>query len=312
MNLKQEQAGRLRTSLVLQHCIFALALVLLAGGVPRAAQAAGIDFPAIGTPGQSYPGKFVWFDLATDDLPSEREFYGAVFGWQFQPVNNAPASYTLAENAGLNIAGMFAYPRPAGAAAGARWVVLISVADADRAADYVKQHGGTVISPPASLPGRGTHALFRDPQGAVFGVLQSATGDPPDSEVDDGDFFWVDLLTTEPGKAADFYQGLAGYELSEEPTDTGGTRIVLAAGGYARAGVAPLPPGVKQPGWLPYILVDDVAATLQAVRKAGGKVLVNPRQQLLGGNLAVIADPSRGVLGIVNWVGPAPVAEAAQ
>jgi predicted enzyme related to lactoylglutathione lyase len=80
------------------------------------------------------------------------------------------------------------------------------------------------------------------------------------------------------------------------------TRAVLASGGYARAGIAPLPAAVKQPGWLPYVLVDDVAGTLQRVRAAGGKVLVEPRAELLDGNLAVIADPRGGVLGIVNWL----------
>jgi predicted enzyme related to lactoylglutathione lyase len=88
-------------------------------------------------------------------------------------------------------------------------------------------------------------------------------------------------------------------------------RAVLASGGYARAGIAPLPASVKQPGWLPYVLVNDVAATLAKVRAAGGRVLVEPRAELLDDNLAVIADPSGGVIGIVNW-SPTNVAGPAQ
>jgi predicted enzyme related to lactoylglutathione lyase len=260
------------------------------------------SFPPIGMPGQQHPGKFIWFDLVTDDLTAARDFYGAVFGWKFRPVAGAPASYTVVEHAGRNIAGMFVHAPPQGATSTARWLALISVKDPAAATRYVESQGGSVIVPPATFAGRGTHVLFRDPQGAVFGVLKSESGDPADTPVDDGDFFWLDLLARDPKKAAEFYQGLAGYEVSLREVGPGVTRAVLAAGGYSRAGIAFLPAAVKQPGWLPYILVDDVAGTLNKVRAAGGKVLVEPRADLLESNLAVIADPRGGVLGIVNWV----------
>jgi hypothetical protein len=278
--------------------------VLASGG------AAALDFPPIGVAGQYRPGKFVWFDLVTTDLAAARRFYGAVFGWQFRTAGEAPASYTLVQDAGQNIAGMFLHTPPPGATRGARWLSLISVDDPAKVVGYVEQHGGTVLVPPATIAGRGTHVLFRDPQGAVFGVLKSASGDPADTPVADGDFFWVDLLTPDPARAAEFYRGFAAYDVSERELGPGVTRAVLASGGYARAGIASLPAAVRQPGWLPYILVEDVAGTLDKARAAGGRVLVEPRADLLDGSLAVIADPSGGVLGIVNWI-PARDAEPA-
>jgi len=280
-----------------------IVLLVLAGGAIADEPA----FPPIGTAGQYHPGKFIWFDLVTNDLSAARHFYGAVFGWQFRTIGAAPASYTLIEDAGQNVGGMFMHAPPPGATASARWLALISVNDPAQAVRYVEQHGGKVIVPPATIAGRGTHALFRDPEGAVFGVLRSDSGDPADTPVADGDFFWVDLLAPHPAQAAEFYQGLAGYEVSVREVGPGVKRAVLASGGYARAGITPLPAPVKQPGWLPYVLVDDVAATLDKVRAAGGRVLVEPRAELLDDNLAVIADPSGGVLGIVNWT-PANVA----
>jgi predicted enzyme related to lactoylglutathione lyase len=287
-----------RSPMIARLRLLARAILLLAftGGA-----AAAPVFPPIGVPGQQHPGKFVWFDLVTDDLPAARNFYGAVFGWQFRAVAEAPASYTVISHAGRNIAGMFEKAPPPGASSTARWLALISVGDPAKVARYVEQQGGSVIVPPATFAGRGTHVLFRDPQGAVFGVLKSESGDPADTPVADGDFFWLDLLARNPAKAAEFYRGLAGYEVDEQQLGTGMARAVLASGGYARAGIAPLPAPVKQPGWLPYILVDDVPGTLQKVRAAGGKILVEPRADLLDGNLAVIADPRGGVLGIVDW-----------
>jgi predicted enzyme related to lactoylglutathione lyase len=135
----------------------------------------------------------------------------------------------------------------------------------------------------------------------VFGVLKSASGDRPDTPVETGDFFWVDLLAPDPAKATEFYIGLAGYEASDREVNAGVKRVVLSSGGYARAGIVPLPPPVKRPGWLPYVLVDDVADTLQKATAAGGRVLLQPRADLLDSNLAVIADPRGGVFGVVHW-----------
>ena len=247
-----------------------------------------------------YPGKFVWFDLVTDDPAALRQFYGAVFGWQFSTVGKPPASYALIENAGDSIGGMFYHARPAGASSSARWLSLISVPDPAESVRYVEQHGGTVIAPLATIAGRGTHALFRDPQGAVFGVLKSESGDRPDTPVEIGDFFWVDLLAPEPAKATEFYSGLADYEASDREANANVKRLVLSSEGYARAGIVPLPAPIKQAGWLPYVLVNDVAGTLQKATAAGGRVLLQPRPDLLDGNLAVIADLRGNVFGVVH------------
>ncbi len=250
------------------------------------------------------PGKFVWFDLVTDDSDAAKRFYGAVFGWRFRPVEGAPESYLAIENGGTAIGGVFVPGRRGGSTAAARWIALMSVENIHRAVRYVGQSGGTVVVPPRTVAGRGTYALCRDPEEALFGLITSETGDPADAPVDTMDFFWMDLLARQPETEAQFYQGLAGYEVSVEPLGTGGSRVMLASGGYARAGVVLLPPSVKEPGWLPYVLVDDVAAVLRKVAQEGGTVLLAPRPELLDGNLAVIADPRGGVLGIVKWDKP--------
>jgi predicted enzyme related to lactoylglutathione lyase len=253
-----------------------------------------------GAPGRSHPGKFIWFDLATDDPAGARAFYGTVFGWTFRPVDNAPASYTLIEGAGGKVGGLFRQSRPAGAPIGSRWISLISVADPSIVAQRARDRGGRVVVAPVAVPGRGTHAVLRDPQGAVFGVLAASGGDPADDPVEDGGVFWLDLFAAEPHKAAAFYSDLIGYESSEVAVG-GRKRWLLAAGGIARAGVVSLPPGTRSPGWLPYVLVDDVPSTLARVRENGGRIVVAPRADLVDGRVAVFADPNGGVVGIVDW-----------
>jgi uncharacterized protein len=265
-----------------------------------AAHAAPIPGPDSGN-GERRPGKFIWFELVTDDFASASAFYQSVFGWRFLPLPGAPASYTLVQNDGTRVAGMFVHEPGKSSARGARWLTLISVPDVSAAAHYAVKHGGGIVSAPARIEGRGTHALLRDPEGALFGVLRTQSGDPPDTPVEDGDFFWIDLFAREPGRAAAFYSGLAGYEISQRESNAGFTRLVLQSQGFARAGIVPRPAELKQSGWLAYVLVGDVASTLAKVAAAQGKVLVKPDPKLLDGNVAVIADPLGGVLGIVNW-----------
>ena len=245
------------------------------------------------------PGKFVWLDLATENPASARAFYGEVFGWRFRDVEGAPASYALIENDSGKVAGVFRHARPAGAKVGARWLAIMSVRDPQAAARLARERGGQVLLEPKAVRGRGTHAVLRDPDGAVFGVLATEGGDPPDAPVEDGDVFWLDLFAPDPARAARFYADLAGYDVSVGEV-AARRRTVLATDGIARAGIAQLPAG-NQPAWLAYILVDDVAAALERARKAGGRVVMPPRADLLAGNLAVIADREGGVIGVVNW-----------
>lgn len=258
-----------------------------------------------GAAGRSLPGKFIWFDLATEDPAGARAFYGTVFGWKFREVRESASPYALIEHAGGKVGGLIWVKRPKGAVAGARWLSLISVGDPARAARYVREAGGKVLVEPDAVPGRGTHAVFRDPEGAVFGVLAAEQGDPSDAPVADGDVFWLDLFARDAAKAARFYAGLAGYEVSEPDRGAGIPRWILATGGYARAGIAALRSEATKPGWLPYILVDDVPGTVRRALQAGGRVVVMPRADLLHGNVAIIADPQGGVVGVVNWDAPA-------
>ena len=254
-----------------------------------------------GLRGTSLPGKCVWLELATEDPAAARAFYSSVLGWKPRAASSSPVAYTIFENGSGKVAGVFRHARPEGAATGARWLALFSVDDAQHAAQRVRERGGEVLVAPRRVDGRGTHAVFRDPDGAVFGVLATEDGDPPDTPVETGDVFWLDLFAPDPSKAAAFYAAIAGYAVDVGEV-AGRQRTLLSSRGIARAGVARLPRGTERATWLPYILVDDVPATLERTRRAGGRVVMAPRADLLAGRLAVIADPQGGAIGILEWV----------
>lgn len=283
-----------------------LLLLLLGASFPYQFAFSAPTLPPLNNPasGKQLTGKFVWFDLATLNLEQQKSFYGAVFGWTFQTISNTDDQYTLVKNGSRNVAGMFSFKPREGVTTGAAWVGLMSIDDPAKAAEFVKTNGGVIHSEPKAIAKRGTYALLVDPEGALFGVLKSESGDPPDTEVAIGDFFWMDLFAREPSKAGKFYQQVAGYELSKGEVKEDVDRVILTSHGKSRAGVVPLPEDANRAGWLPYIRVADVDATLKKVTAAGGFIMVEPTPELLDGNLAIFADPQGGVMGIVKWVEP--------
>lgn len=281
-------------------CLLLLVVVL----VPAAAGAQQLPPINVAHSGAALTGKFVWFDLVTDDLGATARFYTELFGWRVEPLEESPEPYAIVTSGGRRIAGMLERARARNTGS-ARWVSLISVPNVIQAVQFAESRGGRILVAPAAVPRRGTHAILRDPQGAVFGVLRSTSGDPPDIALASGMFVWAELLTGDPAAAARFYQGLAGYDI-ERDRAAGVDHLLLRAGPYLRAGIADLPPSVETPGWLPFVQVDDVLGTIGRAVIAGGKVLLSPRPDLLDGRLAVLADPRGGVLGVIDAIATEP------
>jgi predicted enzyme related to lactoylglutathione lyase len=157
--------------------------LLSAGAAAGAAAEPKMYWPPITDPptGTYTPGKWVWAELLTRDVGRAADFYGKIFGWTFEtygPKDDAK-TYTLVSSGGTPIAGMvFMNPGDRTLKPDARWVGLVSVTDVKLAEGRVINAGGKVLMGPRPLGTRGDAALFADPEGGIFGVLHSATGDP--------------------------------------------------------------------------------------------------------------------------------------
>jgi predicted enzyme related to lactoylglutathione lyase len=196
---------------------------------------------------------------------------------------------------------------PAGEHRQPAWLTYVSVRDVDAAARAALQDGGKLLFAPHSFPDRGREAVLADPQGAVFAVLASSSGDPPDLLADPGEWIWSSLITTDPATDAGFYQKVFGYEVFERPPGKDTQHFILASEGYARASVNSLPPGHPHihPRWLNYVRVDDVTAMVAKVLALGGRVLVAPRVDRNGGRIALVADRLGAPFGLLQWSGAA-------
>ena len=246
------------------------------------------------------PGKFIWADLVTYDLAAAREFYFSLFNWRFDEFGN----YTVAYNEDRPICGMFHRKRPEGhPEATSRWFGYISVPNVKRAQRSVTEAGGRVLQEPRKVPGRGEQAVFADPEGALFGVMKSISGDPEDFLAANGDWIWIQLLANDAKKSSDFYRGVAGYEVVENKEPNRVSDFVLTSKGYARATVRMIPTanGNVKPSWLPFVRVPEIQSAVKRTEELRGTVLIHPKPELLKGKVAVIADPTGAALGIMEW-----------
>ncbi|MFD7324058.1 VOC family protein [Streptomyces sp. NPDC059875] len=125
------------------------------------------------------PGSLSWTELYTSDAAAAKEFYGGVFGWQFNDMElpGGGGTYALITPAGLPEermhGGLMELPEENLALAGGRpyWHPVFAVADCDATVAKVVESGGSVQMGPEDAEGVGRLAVCLDPSNADFVVL---------------------------------------------------------------------------------------------------------------------------------------------
>jgi predicted enzyme related to lactoylglutathione lyase len=252
---------------------------------------------------EHHVGKVIFVELVTPDLAAAKQFYAGLFGWTFRDIQAGETEYAEASLDGRPVAGLIHKELPSGMHRQPAWLSFIAVKDADATESIALQHGAKVLFEPHSIPDRGREAVFADPQGAIFAILASSSGDPSDVLAVPGEWIWSSLITTDPDTGAAFYQALFNYEVYEVSSDEGTEHLMLASDNYSRASVNSLPankPGVHS-HWLNFVHVEDAVMMTKKVVALGGRVLVEPRLDRDGGKVAVVADPQGATFGLLEW-----------
>jgi predicted enzyme related to lactoylglutathione lyase len=275
---------------------------LLGVGFPAVARAA--DLPALNDPAtkEAHPGKFVWAELHTADTTGATKFYTGVFGWTAAAVDQPRAAYTVLSNGNHPVAGVrqrYASATPHAA----RWINYIAVTDIGAALSIIAKAGGVVRAPARDFPQIGSLAIFTDNEGAPVGLIHSSSGDSADNEPGLGDWNWFHLAARDPQAAADFYRQVFNYDVTPDSRMGKKTELLFSSGAFNRAGVSPLADraGAK-PGWLGVVRVANLDETLTTAAALGGEVVVAAHDAALGSRFAVIADPTGGIVGVVEYV----------
>lgn len=250
--------------------------------------------------GTYHVGKFVWFDLLTNDVSGTKRFYGELFNWEFEADPSDDADYATIKKNGTPIGSVIYLKRLDEKVSESRWLSYLSVPDVDRAAELIRHGQGVILKEPMDLPDRGRIAVVRDPQGAILALIRAKDGDPPDVDLEVGKWMWNELWTTDVDAAITFYKTLVGLKPETIDISMGDTYHQLKQAESIRAGVVLIPWEDVNPNWLPYVAVSDLSATIANAKALGGKVLIEPDDTTSDDSVAVIADPSGAALAIQN------------
>jgi predicted enzyme related to lactoylglutathione lyase len=269
-----------------------------------ATPARAAKFPALNTPAttEHRPGKLVWADLFTADPDGATRFYCGLLGWTAEPLSRWGKSYTVFSNAGAPVAGLS--PRSVqGSNHPSRWIGYFAVIDIDATLAAMAKDGGTVRAPSRNFPDRGRQAIASDPDGVPIGVLQSSSGDAPDTEPTPGSWNWFELYVKDPTATSAYYHASLGFDVAPEVNSDRKSDFVLSSAGHARGGIAPQPDGADvKASWLGVIRVADLDKTLAKVAGLGGEVLVPPHSVEFGSRFAIILDSTGGTVGLVQYM----------
>jgi uncharacterized protein len=243
-------------------------------------------------------GRFVWFELLTSDPDAAPGFYSPVTGWGTAPFPG-PTPYTMWTSDGVPLGGMMKLPTDTKSPP--HWLAHISTPNVDGTVDQAVDLGARVLVPATDIPTVGRFAIMTDPHGASFAVY-AAEGDAPghDGEAQLREFSWHELATHDYPAAFRFYERLFGWEkgsamdMGEAATyQTFSRKGVLLGGIFNASPQMPAPPG-----WLHYVLVDDVNRAIAAVKSGGGQVLHGPIEVPGGDWIAQCMDPQGAMFAV--------------
>lgn len=266
---------------------WAVAVILLVAGCSEIEPPLLPALPATSPPSYT-AGRIVWADLLTSDIEAAEQFYGPLFAWTFEKTK--ADDYRLVAADGGSIAGFVENDQDGEGEA--IWLPYLSVPDVDRSSREAASALGRILMKPKNAPDRGRVSVVTDGEGAVIVLLQSFNGDPPPRPTPLGGILWWDLWTHDPSAAARFYGKVAGLKTETLERKDGSTRQVLGRGTTVTGGLVKLPWDDAHSNWLPYVRVDDVAATTRRAVQLGGTVIARTE------DTAVLQDPEGAALGI--------------
>ena len=157
------------------------------------------------------PGVPCWVDTAQPDPEAAAEFYGGLFGWEFEKMMppDSGGQYFMGRIRGGDVAGVGSIPE--GMPPMAMWNTYIWVDSAEETTEKVRAAGGNVLMEPFDVMGAGHMAVFADPEGAVFMVWQAAGTRGAQVVNEHGALNFNGLNTRDVEGAKAFYSAVFGW-----------------------------------------------------------------------------------------------------
>lgn len=118
-------------------------------------------------------GAVTWFDLTVKNAEEIRDFYSKVVGWKSSPVNMAGyQDYNMNKPGDNETVTGICHAKGGNANLPSKWLMYITVENADESAKKCTELGGKIISGPKDMAGYGRFCVIEDPAGAVCALFE--------------------------------------------------------------------------------------------------------------------------------------------
>jgi uncharacterized protein len=274
------------------------------------------------------PGVPCWIDIAEPQPRAALDFYGGLFGWEFEDrmPAEAPGSYFVATLRGKDVAAIGSQPE--GMPPAPAWNTYVWVESADAAAAGAKSAGGSVLTEPFDVLDAGRMAVLADPEGAAISVWQANQHRGAQLVNEPGTWNFSGLNTHDVDGARAFYHAVFGWEADDvDPGTQQGT--MFRRPGYgdhlaerdpdlrrrqadqdapegfedAVAWLMPMADENQSPHWSITFAVDDADAVAAKTAELGGRVLAPPMDAPFV-RFTVVSDPQGAVFTASKYVPP--------
>jgi predicted enzyme related to lactoylglutathione lyase len=240
------------------------------------------------------PGTPAWVDLSATDLKATKEFYAALFGWEYDESGEEYGNYAMATLNGETVAGIG--PAQGPDASPPNWTTYLAVDDAAATVEAASAAGATVLVPVMEIGPMGSLAVLADPTGAVFGIWQSGQHSGFDLYNEPGTDVWNEALVADYELGKEFYATVFGYTYTEIGDETFSYATVEVDGNTV-GGIGGLGSDPGPSHWNAYFDVSDAAAACDKATGLGAEI-ATPLSTSPYGTTAALRAPG----GEVFWV----------
>src|SRR6476469_9949230 len=151
-----------------------------------------------------------WAELVTPDQKAAQEFYGPLFGWDFNDFDMGEnGHYYIGTVQGDDVVGVSGQ-MPGMEGHPAFWGVYLAVDDVDATTAKVEGAGGTVDAGPFDVNDNGRMAALQDPTGARINLWQAKETVGTVRANEPGTPVWNECITPDVDRAVKFYAEVLG------------------------------------------------------------------------------------------------------
>lgn len=241
--------------------------------------------------------KFCWHGIITTNVERAKAFYPEVLGWQVMTAMMGESEATMFAAGGVP---RLHVSEPHMPGMPSHWENYLRVTDVDATTRAAEANGGKILVPPMDIP-PGRFSAVASPSGAVLHLFHEADAErsqnPPAGT---GSIHWTELHSTNLDADLAWLKSTLGVKVETMPMDGGGTYYILNGDngplGGAMAGMNPNAPAY----WLTWVEVDNADDALDRVKRHGGTAMTPVMEMPNIGRMAVVADPTGGVFGVIT------------